>query len=185
MPLLLAMSLAIPAIASTAAADRVAFVDLRRAIAESAEGKEIRKALQAELEGKQKELAGKREELRKLGLELQKQEGVLGAKEFAEKRRGFQEKVAKFEEETAQLKQELAKKEAEALKPLAEKVLLVVATIAQREKVTHVLRQEALVWTESRAMDLTNEVIRLADAAHAKSKEKEQKAESRKADGSP
>ena len=50
--------------------------------------------------------------------------------------------------------------------------MVIVAAVAQREKVTHVLRSETLLWTESQSMDLTNDVIRMADSSYEKTLKK-------------
>jgi outer membrane protein len=169
--------LAVLALAGTAGADRIAFVDVRRAISECAEGKEVQKTLATEVEAKKKELEEKQAAVRKLGEELEKQESVLKPSELASRRKELQEKFFQVEREIAAFKQSLQQKEAAAVRPLADKMLLVIAAIAQREKLSHVLRQDVVLWTESRALDLTNEVIRLSDAAYAKWKEKSQKGE--------
>ena len=155
---------------AAAYADRLAFVDMRRAIQECAEGKVAQKTLGSELAKKQKELDGERAKLKELSDALTKEESSLKPDEQDKRRRALREKYYEIERLANAIKMELRKKEATAIRPLRDKLLVVISTIAQREKLTHILHTESLLWTETAAMDLTNEIIRMADAAYAKAR---------------
>ena len=61
----------------TAQAQKIAIVNIQRAIEESVEGKAAIGSLKGEVERKQKELEAKKDELKKLDEDLAKQEAVL------------------------------------------------------------------------------------------------------------
>ena len=155
---------------AAAQADKVAFVDLRRAIVECAEGKVAQKTLAAEVDAKQKELDTERAAVKELGTALTKEESTLKGEELEKRRRELREKYYEVERKVSKFKAVLQRKEAETVRPISEKILVVVAAVAQREKVTHILRGETLLWTESQSMDLTNDVIRMADSAYEKAR---------------
>jgi outer membrane protein len=135
---------------------------------ECEEGKAARQKLGAEVQEKEKTLDGERAKLKELSAALAKEQSTLKGEELDRRRLEVREKYLEVEKRTEQFKNELRKREAEIVGPLSKKLLVVVAAIAQREKLTHVLREESLLWTESTAMDLTNEVIRMADSAYRK-----------------
>jgi outer membrane protein len=165
----------------SALADRLAFVNLRRAMVECEEGKAARQKLGVEVQEKEKTLDGERTKLKELSGALAKDQSTLKGEELDKRRLEVREKYLEVEKRTEQFKNELRRREAEIVGPLSKKLLVVVAAIAQREKLTHVLREESLLWTESTAMDLTNEVIRLADSAYRK----EQAQSSKSGDAKP
>ena len=69
------------ALSGAAFADKLAFVDMRRAIQECAEGKVAQKKLSTDLEAKQKVLDAEKTTLKEKGEALKKEETVLKAEE--------------------------------------------------------------------------------------------------------
>ena len=153
---------------STAFAERIGFVNLRRALRECTEGKVAQKKLGDEVTEKEKTLTEHRTALKTMGEALQKEEATLSKEDLEKRRQQIREKYFASEKLAAGFKAEVAKKESAVVGPLSEKLLVVVAAIAQREKLTHVLKAESVLWTESSAMDITNEVIRMANTDYEK-----------------
>jgi outer membrane protein len=152
---------------STAWADKIAIVNIQRAIEDSVEGKAAIGSLKGEVERKQKELEAKKEELKKLDDDLAKQEAVLKPDALQKKKQELQAKFQLLQETAMRAQRELQDKEMKVTGPIQEKVLRAIAQIADRDKFTLVLRQDVVLWPQQSEMDITNEVIRKTNAAKA------------------
>lgn len=151
----------------TAAAQKLAIVNIQRAIEESVEGKAAIGSLKSEVERKQKELESKKDELKKLDDELAKQEAVLKPDALQKKKQELQAKFQALQETALRAQRELQEKELKVTGPIQEKVLRAIAQIADRDKFTLVLRADMVLWPQQTEMDITNEVIRKANAMKA------------------
>lgn len=141
---------------------KIAIVNFQRAIEESAEGKAAIGNLKGQVDRKQKELESKKEELKKLDEELAKLEasGVLKPDALQKKKQELQAKFQQLQQAAMRAQQELGEQEAKVTGPLQERVLRAVATIAQRDKFTLVLRSEMVLYPQQSEYDITNEVLR-------------------------
>lgn len=165
-------------------AERIGLVNLRRALRECAEGKDAQRKLSEDVTAKEKTLKEHRVALKALGEALQKEDATLSKEDREKRRQEIREKYYASEKLAAEFKAEMAKKENAVVGPLTEKLMVVVAAIAQREKFTHVLKASSVLWSESSAMDITNEVIRMANNDYEKNKKAaEPKAAEPKAEG--
>jgi outer membrane protein len=149
--------------AGTAQAQKIAIVNIQRAIEDTSEGKAAIGTLKAEAERKQKELEQKRDELKKLDEELAKQAAVLKPDVIEKKKQDLQQKFVQLQDAAMRAQRELQEKEMKVTGPLQDKVLRAIATIAARDKFTLVLRQDVVLWPQQSEMDITNEVIRKAN----------------------
>lgn len=157
----LGVVLATAGAASTAQAQqKIAIVNIQRAIEESSEGKSAIGSLKTEAERKQKELEQKRDELKKLDEELAKQAAVLKPDVIEKKRQDLQQKFVQLQEAAMRAQRELQEKEMKVTGPLQDKVLRAIAGIAARDKFALVLRSDVVLWPQQSEMDITNEVIR-------------------------
>jgi outer membrane protein len=156
----LLIGLALPAAVH---ADKIAVVNMQRAIEETAEGKAALAKLKAEVERKQKELEQKRDELKKLNDDLEKQASVMKAETLEKKKQELGQKMAQWQEAAMRSQREISEKEAKATQPIVDKLLRAIDAIANRDKFSLVVRQEVVLWPHSSAMDITNEVIRKAN----------------------
>ena len=155
----LALSVTLPA-GKAQVQQKIAIVDIRRAIEESTEGKQSIGGLKAEAERKQKELLTKQDELKKLEEDFLKQQSVLQPAAAQKKREELQQKVMQLQEALQRAQQDIGQKEAKVLQPLQEKVLRAIDGIARRDNFQMVLRSDVLLWPQQSPMDITIEVIR-------------------------
>ena len=151
----------------TAQAQKIAIVNIQRAIEESVEGKAAIGSLKGEVERKQKELEAKKDELKKLDDDLAKQEAVLKPDALQKKKQELQAKFQALQETAVRAQRELQEKELKVTGPIQEKVLRAIAQIADRDKFTVVLRADMVLWPQQSEMDITNEVIRKANSMKA------------------
>ncbi len=148
-----------------ARADKIAYVNMQRAIEETTEGKAALSKLKAEVDKKQKELEQKKEELTKMDQDLAKQATVLKADVLEKKKADLQQKAMQWQEAAMRSQRELQEKEAKATQPIVDKLLKAVAVIATRDKFSTVLRAEVVLWPQHSEYDITSEVIRKANEA--------------------
>lgn len=151
----------------TAQAQKIAIVNIQRAIEESVEGKAAIGSLKGEVERKQKELEAKKDELKKLDEDLAKQEAVLKPDALQKKKQELQAKFQALQETAVRAQRELQDKELKVTGPIQEKVLRAIAQIADRDKFNLVLRADMVLWPQQSEADITNEVIRKANAMKA------------------
>ncbi|HNK43585.1 MAG TPA: OmpH family outer membrane protein [Pseudomonadota bacterium] len=155
----LALSVVLPA-ATAKAQQKIAIVDIRRAIEDSNEGKANIGGLKAEADRKQKELLQKQDELKKLEEDFLKQQSVLQPAAAQKKREELQQKVMQLQDALQRAQQDIGQKEAKVLQPLQDKVLRAIDALARRDNYNMVLRSDVVLWPQQSPMDITNEVIR-------------------------
>jgi len=146
--------------ATAQAQQKIAIVDIRRAIEESNDGKASIGGLKVEADRKQKELLSKQDELKKMEEEFLKQQSVLQPAAAQKKREELQQKVMQLQDALQRAQQDIGQKEAKVLQPLQDKVLRAIDGIAKRDSFALVLRSDVVLWPQQSAMDITNEVIR-------------------------
>lgn len=153
--------------AAAQAQQKVAIVDMQRAVADSNEGKRILGELQGKADKKKKELEAKRDEIQKMGEELKKQESVLRPEVFQKKRQEFEQKAMQFQESVMRTEQDFQQEQMRATQPVQERVYRAINLIASRERFNMVLSSAAVIWPQQSEMDITNEVIRKANEGGA------------------
>jgi Skp family chaperone for outer membrane proteins len=150
---------------SGARADKLAFVDMKRAVQDSSKGKSALAKLQGEIEAKQKEFGQRRDELSKEEEALGKEASSLAPDVLAKKRQELRQKVTALQEAAGKFRREVQDEELKLTRPIISTAMRAIEIISNREKFTAVLRKEALLWPQSSAADITNEVIRMIDQA--------------------
>src|SRR5687768_4118571 len=98
-------------LAGTASADKIAIVDMQKAVAESNAGKAAISTLAADTDKGQKELKARSEELKKIDADLAKQASTLKPEVLAQKKRELDQKVMQLQETYNRMQKELAEKE--------------------------------------------------------------------------
>ncbi len=147
---------------------KIGFVDLRRALAETEDGKKARSTLKKDFDKKQKELDEQQEEIKKAAEDLKKKSTLLPAETVRQKEAELQERVGKVQQTYMRHQQDLAAKEEEATKPIVERLQRIIAKIAVAENLTMVFDQNMGVVYAKPHLDLTNEVIRRFNAGEEK-----------------
>jgi len=147
---------------------KLGFVDLRRALAETDDGKKARATLKRDFDKKQKELDEQQEEVKKAIEDLNKKRTLLPAETVRQKEAELQERVGKVQQTYMRHQQDLAGKEEEATQPIVERLQRIIGKIAAAENFTMVLDKNAGVVFAKPHLDLTNEVIRRFNAGEEK-----------------
>jgi len=142
---------------------RVAVIDLQRIVQESVVGQRLQKEIQAFQEKQQQELRKKETELRQLNQKLQEQAAVLAPdalRDLQAKLRDKQREIDRFREDAIA---ELQEKIEDAQAQLESQVRPIIAEVA-REKGFDVVLNPAAVVFASRAVDITDDVIKRFNA---------------------
>jgi outer membrane protein len=141
--------------------DKIAYVDLQRALEETNDGKQAKARLKSDFDKKQKELDDKQEELKKLKDDFDKKQALMKDDARNKAQADLQSRVMQLQETYARLQKDLAGREQEATRGILARLQAVVQKIAEREHFSMVLeRNSAVVWGQP-SLDITNEVIRM------------------------
>ncbi len=166
---LAAAALALGAVAAlptpARAEQKIAFVDLQRALNEIDEGKAAKAALKKEFDQKQKTLDDKKAEFDRARGDLEKQAVVMSEEARKEKTAELERKGMELQGLFVSMQKELSEREREATRGIFEKMSAIVREIADQEGVSAVVQAEALVFAAP-SLDLTNELVRKYNARH-------------------
>ena len=140
--------------------DKIAFVDLQRALEETKDGQAAKNRLKSDFDQKQKELDAKQDELKKMKEDFDKKSALMkdDAKQKMQQEMG--QRLQQLQETYARLQGDLQKKEADATRGILAKLSNVVQKIAEREHFMLVLERSSSVVYGQPSLDITNEVIR-------------------------
>ncbi len=141
--------------------DKIAFVDLQRALEETNDGKTAKSRLKADFDQKQKELDAKQEELKKMKEALDKKAAMMKPEALQKEQADFQQRFAQLQETFMRLQKDLAQKEQDATRGILARLSQVVGKIAEREHFAMVLERSSAVVYGQPSLDITNEVIRM------------------------
>jgi outer membrane protein len=147
------------------AEQKLAFVDLQRALNVVDEGKTAKAGLKREFDQKQKMLDDKKSEFDKLRTELEKQAVVMSDDARKERQMELERKQIELQGLFVQMQKELSERERETTRGIFDKMHTIVREIADQEGVALVLTAEALVYATP-SLDFTNELVRKYNARH-------------------
>jgi outer membrane protein len=145
------------------AEQKIAYVDLQRALNEIEEGKAAKARLKAEFDQKQKIIDEKKAEFDKLRADFEKQAVVMSEDARREKQGELEKKGMELQGFFVQLQKELSEREREATRGIFDKMHSVVKEIADSEGISLVTQAEALVYAAP-SLDITNELVRRYNA---------------------
>ncbi len=115
-----------------AQAQKIAYVDLQKALNLSAAGKEAKEKIKAEVQGYDAEVQQRQEELKKLKEDLEKQAMLLSEEARNAKERDYQQKVKDYQRFTKDIQETLQQTDADLTRKILEKLLKVVQDVRQK-----------------------------------------------------
>lgn len=151
-------------LAASADEGKLGYVNVRRVISESNEGKKTLADLQKEKAIKQGLLDDKTKVVNDLGKALETQGAVMSAKAKEEKIKKLQEATRDAQELYMGMQTELQKREQEMMEGILGKINPIIAAIAKDDHYTMIF-SEGVIFAQP-SLDLTNEVIRRYDKAN-------------------
>jgi outer membrane protein len=168
--LALAAALAFAFTASPALADeKLAIVDLQRALNEVEEGAAAKKALKKEFDEKQKQLDSRQGELKRMKDELDAQATMMAPDKKQEKVAELQRKLVEVQQLYMALQQDLSKREAEATASIFQKMGVILGQMGQEQGYAAIIEKTTVPYFKP-SLDVTNELIRRYNAAYGKKK---------------
>ena len=149
---------------ATAEETKLGFIDMQKAIQETASGKKAKKDLEDEFNKKKKELEKKEADLKKMNEDLEKKSLVLTDEVKQKKAQELQQEMIKYREVVAKSQMEIQKKERDLTAPIVQKLRDIVEEIAKKEGYTMILEknEQSVLWAK-KELDLTERVIKEAD----------------------
>ncbi|HKC58839.1 MAG TPA: OmpH family outer membrane protein [Myxococcales bacterium] len=158
--LALSFVLASTAFATAARAQqKLAYVDVQRAIQETEEGKTARARLKGEFDQRKSQIDKKSADLEKMQQDYEKQLPVLSDDAKRKKQEEFQKALLDARKSASDLQEDMNRQEQLAMANILQRLQQVVAEIAERESLSFVMDKGSLLYGPP-AADITNEVVR-------------------------
>jgi outer membrane protein len=144
---------------------KIAYVDIQRAVNDSNAGKEAKNSITKELEKVQRQDAEKRTELQTMKETLDKQTPMLTSDARAAKEKDFQTKLRDYQRWVEDNQKDIQQKTQEKERNISLALIKVIQKIGADEGYTIILeKNESIVLYASKAIDITDRVIKAYDA---------------------
>ncbi len=155
------------ALASTSvhAADvKIGYVDMQKAIQETATGKKAKKELEGEFEKKKKDLEKREADIKKMHEDFEKRSMAMNEEARNKKQNEIRTEMGKYQELAAKAQMEIQKKERDLTQPIVTKLRSMLEEIAAKEDYTVILeKSESSVMWAKKDIDLTDRLIKAYD----------------------
>lgn len=162
------VGLALPATTASAQDGAgVAYVDIQRAIREVDDGQRAMRQLTEQLEERQRVLDSTETELRELTSQLESEIEGMDEATRAQRLQEYQQRIMEYQQQYQTNQRALLEMEAEATAEIVQRMVAIVATIAEERGISMVFEKQrsAVVWAAT-SLDLTDELIRRYEEAH-------------------
>jgi len=152
---------------ATAGDVKIAFVDLRRALMETNEGKKALKKLTKQKDKLQKKIERKEKEILEMKEQIEKQQNILNKEALQKKAEQYYGAVTELQQTYMQFQRELAEKEAKATQDILVKMQKILREIGQSDGYTMIYDSSggAVVWAPNH-LDLTDKLIERYNKKH-------------------
>ena len=145
-------------------AEKVAVVDVQKAMQQIEAGKKARATLEKEVNAKKAEFQKEQAAIAKMNEDFQKQSLVMNEEARAKKQSELQSRMMKFQQSAQQSQDELQSKERSLTQPIISRLRSIIAEVAKKKNYSIVLeRNENFVLYSEEKDDLTAEVIAIFD----------------------
>ncbi|MBX3022090.1 MAG: OmpH family outer membrane protein [Bdellovibrionales bacterium] len=150
---------------ATAAEVKIGFVDMQKAIQETAAGKKAKKELEADFNKKKKELEKKEADIKKMGEDFEKRSMAMNEDARMKKQGEIQMEMRKYQENAAKAQMDIQKRERELTQPIVTKLREILEGIAKKEDFTVILEkaENSVMWAK-KEIDLTERLIKDYDS---------------------
>lgn len=147
-----------------AAEVKIGYVDMQKAIQETAAGKKAKKELEEEFNKKKKELEKKEADIKKMGEDFEKRSLAMNEEARMKKQGELQGEMRKYQETAAKAQMEIQKREHDLTQPILGKLRGILEDIATKEEYTVILEkaESSVLWAK-KEIDLTERLIKEYD----------------------
>jgi outer membrane protein len=144
---------------------KIAYVDIQKAVNESNSGKDAKKVITREVEKFQGQIADKQKVLQTMKESLEKQAPMLNPDARATREKEYQNKLREFQRWGEDTQNEINQKRMEMERNISIGLQKVIQKVGADEGYTLILeKNESIVLFVSRALDITDRVIKAYDA---------------------
>jgi outer membrane protein len=158
------MVLAMTSLASAANETKIGYIDMQKAIQNTAAGKKAKKELEDEFNKKKKELEKREADIKKMGEDFEKRSMAMNEEARTKKQQELQLEMRKYQELAGKSQMDIQKRERDLTQPIVNKLKSIVDEIAQKDGFTLILeRSENSVMWAKKELDLTDRVIKEHD----------------------
>lgn len=149
-----------------AAEVKIGYIDMQKAIQETAAGKKAKKELEDEFNKKKKDLDKKEADIKKMHEDFEKRSMAMNEDARVKKQQEIRGEMAKYQESAAKAQMEIQKKERDLTKPIVDKLRTIIDDIAKKEDFTVILEkaENSVMWAK-KDIDLTERVIKAYDGS--------------------
>ncbi len=148
--------LLLPAVVS--AQVKIGFIDVQRAISESAAGKRAKEKFQAQVKKAEADLLKEKNELERLKAELDKKGPLLKDDERRNLEGDLQKRYVTYQRSMSDQQQDLRQKEGEMTADILKELEKIVNEVGKAEKFTLILERSQILYSDQ-GIDITNKVI--------------------------
>jgi outer membrane protein len=142
-----------------AAEIKIGYVDLRKAVTESDQGKEAMKTLENISNAKRALIDEKAREIKAINEEIAKQESILTPDAIKEKRAKVERLMREYRQMMRESEEELQKNEAEFVQKIIIDLKKILQKIAEEEGYTAILNADAVLYMPEE-LDITDKLIK-------------------------
>ena len=153
------------AFAAQAAETKIGYIDMQKAIQETAAGKKAKKELEAEFNKKKKDLEKKEADIKKMHEDFEKRSMAMNEDARAKKQAEIRTEMGKYQETAGKAQMEIQKRERDLTQPIVTKLRSIIDEIAKKEDFTVILEkaENSVMWAK-KDIDLTERVIKAYDS---------------------
>lgn len=160
-----ALVLLLPALAS--AQVKIGFIDVQRAISESAAGKRAKDRFQAQVKKAEADLLKEKNELERLKADLDKKGPLLKDDERRNLEGDLQKRYVTYQRSMSDQQQDLRQKEGEMTADILKDLEKIVNEVGKAEKFTLILERSQILYSDQ-GIDITNKVIEVFNSRSKK-----------------
>jgi outer membrane protein len=151
--------------AAHAAEIKIGYIDMQKAIQETAAGKKAKKELEDEFNKKKKDLEKKEADIKKMHEDFEKRSMAMNEEARMKKQQEIRMEMGKYQETAGKAQMEIQKRERDLTQPIVTKLRSILDDIAKKEEFTVILEksENSVMWAKPE-IDLTDRLIKAYDA---------------------
>lgn len=152
-------------VAAHAADIKIGYIDMQKAIQETAAGKKAKKELEDEFNKKKKDLEKKEADIKKMHEDFEKRSMAMNEEARMKKQQEIRMEMGKYQEVAGKAQMEIQKRERDLTQPIVTKLRTILDDIAKKEEFTVILEksENSVMWAK-KDIDLTDRLIKAYDS---------------------
>ncbi|HMN67934.1 MAG TPA: OmpH family outer membrane protein [Bdellovibrionales bacterium] len=144
---------------------KIGYIDMQKAIQETAAGKKAKKELEDEFNKKKKDLEKKEADIKKMHEDFEKRSMAMNEEARSKKQSEIRMEMGKYQESAGKAQMDIQKRERDLTKPIVDKLRKIIDDMAKKEEFTVILEkaENSVMWAK-KEIDLTERVIKAYDS---------------------